>query len=415
MMILISGAPGNGKSLRALALMLEEYERNREAVAARKEKPRDFHTNIRGVTFDWVKPIPLRVVTVARDAKGAEKRLEVPDYRACNDGAYVVFDEAHADGTTPELEEYGFLFPSTGKPGESDDERVRAMSTHRHRGFDLVFVTQWPSKIHHQIRTLCGKHIHLNRSMGLNVAGTLTWQRVQSDPYDEKAREKCDEEMWTFPSELFDKYKSATLHTQTYKFKIPPKVWSALSVAVTVCLIAWGAYSYSMPAKKAPEGEGRGAQTEGAPRPVRAPAAKVDLSSQAGYVDAMKPRLPGAPWTAPAYAGREVVSDPQVFCVSAGAGADAEGKHQVESCTCLTEQSTPYRLDPETCRAIARTGGAYNPFKRPQAERASAAVAVGGAGGSPPAVTGGEATDSPAGVGKVSEQQASYGAMRPEG
>ena len=52
MLILISGQPGNGKTLRAMGLMHEEYERNAEAVKQGKETPRRFFTNISGATTD---------------------------------------------------------------------------------------------------------------------------------------------------------------------------------------------------------------------------------------------------------------------------------------------------------------------------------------------------------------------------
>src|SRR5690606_249261 len=140
MLYLVTGQPGNGKTLRAMALMLEEYERNQKAVKEGKEQPRRFFSNIAGSylgdkltpnpdAFPWVEPMP-----------------DHNDWTRLPDGSFVVYDEAHADGATSGLERYGLLFPATGKPGESHDPRVRAMSTHRHRGFDIVLITQYPSK-----------------------------------------------------------------------------------------------------------------------------------------------------------------------------------------------------------------------------------------------------------------------------
>lgn len=253
MMKFITGQPGNGKSLRALFEMAAEYERNAAAVKAGKEQPRRFFTNIAGATreenpkaFPWVEKLP-----------------DHNDWTQLPDGSYVVYDEAHADGNTKELARYGTLFPSTGKPGESDDPRIRAMSTHRHRGFDLVFVTQWPTKIHHQVRSLIGEHTHMTRAMGLGMAGVVKWSRVQLDPYDERQREKAEEEIWKFDKSLYDRYTSATLHTVSHKFRIPAKVWSGLSVVVVVLLLAWGGWKYSTsktestePTTDAPAAEG---------------------------------------------------------------------------------------------------------------------------------------------------------------
>lgn len=236
MMYLITGQPGNGKSLRALWMAWQEQQRNAEKVKEGKEQPRRFFTNIAGATteenpqaFPWMEKLP-----------------DHNDWTLLPDGSYVVYDEAHSDGNTKELDRYGRLFPSTGKPGESDDSRVRAMSTHRHRGFDLVFVTQWPSKIHHQIRSLIGEHTHMTRAMGLGCAGTMKWTRVQVDPYDDKQRDKAEEEIWRFDKSLYERYKSSSLHTSSHKFRIPPKVWSGISTLAMTILVIWGIYYFVM-------------------------------------------------------------------------------------------------------------------------------------------------------------------------
>lgn len=242
MMYLITGQPGNGKTLRALHVMREEYERNKQAHQEGKEELRRFFTNIAGATteenpaaFPWVEKLP-----------------DHNDWTKLPDASYVVYDEAHSDGNTPGLERYGALFPSTGKPGESSDMRIRAMSTHRHRGFDLVFITQYPSKIHHQLRTLVGSHTHMNRGMGLQAAGVVQWPRVQVDPYDEQARDKAEEEIWSYPKDLYGKYKSATLHTASHKFKIPKKVVAGISKLVVTLLVLWALWHFLVP-KGGPE------------------------------------------------------------------------------------------------------------------------------------------------------------------
>lgn len=234
MIYLITGQPGNGKTLLAMQLLFQEYERNQEAVKAGREEPRRFFTNIAGAiaeenpdAFPWVEKLP-----------------DHNDWTQLPDGSYVIYDECHSDGKTPGLERYGHLFPSTGKPGESDDPRIRAMSTHRHRGFDLVLITQWPSKVHHQARSLVGEHVHLNRAMGLAASGLLRWSRVQVNPYDEKEREKAEEEIWKHPKEFHKRYRSSSLHTASHKFKIPAKVWGGLSTLVVLLLVAWAFWAF---------------------------------------------------------------------------------------------------------------------------------------------------------------------------
>jgi hypothetical protein len=64
------------------------------------------------------------------------------------------------------------------------------------RGFDLVFVTQWPSKIHHQAQR------------------------------------------------LYSRYRSAALHTASHEFKVPRRVLQGLSVYITVIIFLWLGWLY---------------------------------------------------------------------------------------------------------------------------------------------------------------------------
>lgn len=411
MLTLISGQPGNGKTLRAMALMVEEYERNKAANALAQsdkkwERLRSFHSNIEGVSFDWHTPMEA----------GA-------DWRELPDGAFVIYDEAHSDGNTVGLEHYGRLFPSTGKPGESDDPRIRAMSTARHFGKDLVFVTQWPSKLHHNVRQLVGQHIHMNRAMGLQRAGVLTWSRVQPDPYDERQREKAEEEIWAFPQDLFGRYKSATLHTSSHKFRMPKKVWELLFRIVVLLLVAWGLYWFvtkDVPAKAPPAAVGQA--PAGAAGPLvpafglSSAAERVPLTREQ-YVQQFTPRVASMPYSAPAYDGRAVVADPKVYCILSGRGLDAQGVEREGGCRCITEQGTRYLMPFDECRVTVMSGGVYNPFQAPAEDRPGRRGGAGGAGGTPAVSGASSAAPAPEAVVGVAsaEPVASYGGFRTGG
>lgn len=246
----ISGQPGNGKSLRAMALLLEAYEQDQAAVKAGKKQPRRFFTNITGAAPNELYDLGDGKPPVMNpDAFPWVERLPAHnDWTLLPHGSFVVYDEAHSDGVTPGLERYGLLFPATGKPGESQDPRIRAMSTSRSSfSIDIVLITQYPNKIHHQVRTLVGQHMHMNRAMGLEAAGMFTWSRTQPDPYDEQAREKAEEEIWKYPKDLYKRYISATIHTTSHKFRIPKKVWSGVSMLVVSGLVAWFLYHLLVP------------------------------------------------------------------------------------------------------------------------------------------------------------------------
>lgn len=408
MMILISGQPGNGKTLRAMALMEAEYLRNKAANELPETDPkhqelRRFFTNIQGATcdenpkaFPWV-----------------EKLEPSADWTQLPEGSFIMYDEAHSDGVTPGLERYGKLFPGTGKPGESDDPRIRAMSTHRHRGVDLVFITQWPSKLHHNVRQLCGTHIHMNRAMGLERAGVLTWSRVQPDPYDEQQRKKAEEEIWPFPTQLYGRFTSATLHTSAHKFRIPKKVWGALAQLVAMLLVAWGLWVFVFRPDPVEASEAGDKPREAALALAPSGAGVPPAASRVGYADAeayaaqFRPLIPEAPWTAPAFAGRPVLSEPHVYCI-------ARGQDGRDGCSCYTEQATRYPMDLDRCMVVAREGEAYNPHLAPPGrESRTRGPGPGGVGGVPPTVE--EAAPASAVVPAASrqvEQVARYGGFR---
>lgn len=353
-MYLISGQPGNGKTLRAMAMLLEFYEQNMQAVKEGKAQPRRFFTNVAGATaeenaeaFPWLEKLP-----------------EHNDWTKLPDGSFVLYDEAHSDGNTQGLERYGKLFPSTGKPGESEDPRIRSMSTHRHRGFDLLFVTQWPSKIHHQVRTLIGSHVHMNRAFGLQRAGVLTWSRVQADPYDERVRDKAEEEIWGYPKDLYKRYRSATLHTASHKFKVPPRVWQGLSVTVTLILGLWLIWIFVVKPgvdKRTPKKDDAAPATAAAvalaPLGAGEPAARPLTPLE--YREKHTPRIDTQPWSAPVFDSRSVVAKPELYCMSSGTTSEDL------TCTCVTEQGTKVELRLNRCARLALHGPEYNPYREP--------------------------------------------------
>jgi len=194
MIYLITGVPGSGKSLRTIHMILEWRKEGRQVYA-----------DIDGLQIDGVLPSPA-------------------DWRDTPEGSVVIYDECQK------------IFPSDGKAGVATDERMRAMETHRHTGHDLVFITQAPTFVHHHIRKLVGKHIHCYRAMGLQGCTLFKWDGVCDNPNGFHERKEADSERWTYPKELFQYYKSATVHT--HKFKMPKKLIMLLGFASIVIGLA---------------------------------------------------------------------------------------------------------------------------------------------------------------------------------
>lgn len=189
MIFLITAVPGSGKSLTAVEMIFNYLKQGRKV-----------YTNVPLVTNDdgsfligdGVYPIP-----------------DHNDFLQLPVGSVVIFDEAHE------------IFPATGKAGLSVDERITALTKHRHDGYDIVFITQDATFLHHDIRKLVGTHIHLYRGHGSSVVSRYTWSHYCASPNDRKEQERATAEMWRFPKDLYQYYKSSQVHT--HKFNIPRK------------------------------------------------------------------------------------------------------------------------------------------------------------------------------------------------
>ncbi|MBA1147947.1 hypothetical protein H0Z60_12915 [Ectothiorhodospiraceae bacterium WFHF3C12] len=197
MITILTGVPGSGKTLYAVQMLQKAMGEGRECF-----------TDIEGCKL------------------GCAEAPE--DWRDAPDGALLVYDEAHQS------------FPATGKAGLSNDPRVRDLDEHRHRGLDLVFITQASTRLHHDIRKLASEHIHLQRVFGTPAASVFRHARAFNEN-DKADRETADQSTWSFPRKLYGTYSSAVMHTA--RVRLPRKVVGAFLVAGV--LLAWAVYSLS--------------------------------------------------------------------------------------------------------------------------------------------------------------------------
>ncbi|WP_204330632.1 hypothetical protein, partial [Proteus mirabilis] len=62
-----------------------------------------------------------------------------------------------------------------------------------------------------------------------------------------------------YPKSLYARYRSATLHTASHKFKVPKKVWQALSVTIALVLGVWMIYAFIIKPPPTPKKADQGA------------------------------------------------------------------------------------------------------------------------------------------------------------
>ncbi|MFS2207182.1 zonular occludens toxin domain-containing protein [Variovorax sp. Varisp36] len=282
------------------------------------------------------------------------KRIEFKDWQAEPDGTIFLIDECHND--LPKRA------PSVPVPGP-----VKMLAEHRARGFDFYLLTQHPMNIDEFVRRLIGApgwHQHLKRVMGGTKATTvLQWDAVNPQCEKDRSGKTAQSSLRVQPSEVYDWYDSATLHTA--KTRIPKQVWYFLGAVLLVPVLGYLAVMRVMQ----PQGNAAGAQS------VSGPVSGASQSSGSGsgsgsdrkpmtvteYVASYKPRLPGLMHTAPAY---DKLTEPKRVPVPA-----ACVEMRSVGCKCYTQDATPYPVDLSMCRQLV-ANGAFLAFQA-EGERAA--------------------------------------------
>lgn len=207
MITLITAVPGSGKTLYAVSLIQNFLNEGRPV-----------YQNIEGLQADKFENNHLLFDAPA-------------DWTQTPDGSVVIYDECQQP----------HLYPATGERGQIQDERLKRMEVHRHTGHDLYFITQAPTFVHHHVRKLVGQHIHFYRGHGATRVAKYTWSHTVDNPNDRREQERADFETFGFDKNLFDLYKSSTIHT--HKLKIPKKIIFIFSLIIVI--FSGAAFSFS--------------------------------------------------------------------------------------------------------------------------------------------------------------------------
>ena len=166
---------------------------------------RTIYTNIAGLEIDTVRPIP-------SDA----------DWRKLPDGSYVVYDEIQN-------------IPIFSSENRGVDPIVKDLTIHRHRGFDIVGITQFPDLVRKEFRALVGHHRHLVNSFGLKRSTQYEWSTCKIDPNAFKNKATAEiKGTFAFPPDLYKYYRSSTAHT--HKRRLPWRFIMILSAVLIACI-----------------------------------------------------------------------------------------------------------------------------------------------------------------------------------
>ncbi|MCX7258694.1 MAG: hypothetical protein NTZ64_18815 [Polaromonas sp.] len=269
------------------------------------------------------------------------KVFKFEDWQTLPDGAIIVLDECHND--LP-------LRQGSAPP----PVHVRMLAEHRRRGFDFYLITQHPQNIDLFVRRLIGSpgwHRHLKRTFGSDLVSMLEWSAVKDGCERTGSGKDAKVSMVPFPKEVYDWYKSASLHTG--KKSIPKQIYFLAALLFIVPLMMYFAYSSLMkpatlqktqpaaPAFGAPAGPG-----------VRE---EKKVLTVAEYAQSFQPRVIGFPQSASRY---DDISKPAQAPKPAAclAGVRPGQRDKGDVCRCYTQQATPVQVPDDVCRSIAAGG-----------------------------------------------------------
>lgn len=328
MLTIVTGQPGNGKTLWILARI--------EAMRAKEGRP-VFYSGIdlaeEGPLWStWQKlgDIAERVEPWRDPEDNTLKvRFTLPP------GAIVVIDEAQR-------------IYRVRPQGSKVPDHVAALETHRHLGLDLFFLSQHPTLLDMHCRKIAGYHVHVRRPAGLQKTNVYEWESVQSDPLSQVSRKLARESVWSFPTEVFGWYKSAEAHT--HKRNLP---WKKMLLAFAALVVVIGSASYTAYHIMTGAGVVDTLKQKGADS-VEGDGVRKGVGSGPNPWDETyrAPRVSGYVRTAPMFDPlQKVVSQPKV----AGCMMLQYGDGEID-CRCSTDQGNVIPMTVRECRTLVREG-----------------------------------------------------------
>lgn len=306
MIELITGLPGNGKTLFTISHVRAQAEKENRAV---------FYHGIPELTLPW------------------EKLDDPKNWASVPPGSIVVIDEAQKTFRNRSL-------------GSAPPAFVTDLETHRHLGIDLVLITQHPSLIDPAVRRLSGRHRHMVRIWGMEASTVHKWDSVKDNC--DKSRNDSEKSKWGFDKSIYSLYKSAEQHTM--KRSIPGRVKLLLAVPVLLIAAIW--YVVTVVGKKTPV-----APPGGVPGQVAAAAAPGvsqvpvfdPVADAKHFIDMSTPRIAGLEHTAPKY--DELTKPVRVpvpsMCIQLNSRKE---------CRCYSQQGTPLPVEFNMCVSFAQNG-----------------------------------------------------------
>lgn len=268
--------------------------------------------------------------------------------------------------------------------GSKVPEHVAQLETHRHLGVDIFILTQNPSLIDVNVRSLIGEHRHISRTL-LGLSRVAYWPDCALNPTSASELARAKVSVFRLKKDVFGLYKSAEEHTKIKGAKSIVIYILPISILIVIAMSTYQYYRFKQRLKPEPvvpaavqyeqqqpvDYNNVPASSYGAPVSQSRDTASGVVSDAAKPLD-FEPVVEGQAWTAPAYSSQNHNVQTMPFPVACVKNAN--------KCTCYTDQATPL-LDMKKSQCLDFVEhGIYNPYKQVQYSQSSGVVSSGSGG-----------------------------------
>lgn len=199
MIYLWTATPGTGKTCYVVKQLVDKW------TVQEKYKDRKIYHNINGLKIDGLHKAP-------------------DDFRECENGSIIIYDEAQ------DIDYYSV---------ESKINPVcKALSKHRHRGFDIHFITQDPALLNKWVLKNVYMHYYFWRPAQAKNIEIYAFPRAIVSPTKADFKSAFDKRLWRFETYYLQYYQSTVLNTSE---KVSSTKRTSLLVTgfLLFCAIAW--------------------------------------------------------------------------------------------------------------------------------------------------------------------------------
>jgi hypothetical protein len=226
--ILFTGATGDGKTHNAV-------KRIKEAAAA----GRPVFTNIKGINEDGFLPIEgVEPIPINDNGELDWQLCPAADAETGQSGSLIVYDEAQKQRDKRNLR----YFAHVNREKLSERAVISELDEHRHKGYDIIFITQNPDLLHRHLLGFVKEHYHFSRPFNKSESQVALWRSWQEKPNSTAAIERAEDVFKVnLEPEIFKHYKSTEQVTDK-KVRIPKYMWKLGIIAVACFLVAGGLF-----------------------------------------------------------------------------------------------------------------------------------------------------------------------------